>query len=139
MVTLIHPCAPAGLDGDAELFQTLLMLPTPTDGEEKLVDITIDDILGPPVKKDGKPVDTNGIIKRDANLSLLTYSFNLNPALRRQLAGEIDNFQTDAVLTGEGGKAIDKSPAGMIRKSTLLAHHRSPRPSNTLDSSEGKQ
>ena len=46
----------------------------------------MDDILGPPKKDDqGNSVRVHGIVQRDANLALLSYSFNLNPALRSQV------------------------------------------------------
>ena len=73
------------LDGDAELFQTLLMLPVPSGDasstEDESVDICIADILGPPLNEDrdseqspeqtteGKLNEQFGINKRDANLS----------------------------------------------------------------------
>ena len=87
----------AGLDGDAELFQTLLLLPATNSPE----DITVSDILGPALKHDaagmsGMPCTEVGIAERDANLSLLSYAFNLNPALRHQLSNEISELQSEA-------------------------------------------
>ena len=51
------------------------------------------DILGPALRdKDDqtKPQIQFGIVQRDANLSLLSYSFNLNPALRHQVLAPRD-------------------------------------------------
>ena len=117
-------CALPGLDGDPELFQTLLMLPVPigndADGKELLVDIQVKDIFGP--RKEGdeaqKNLNNTGLIERDANLSLLSYAFNLNPALRRQLQSEIAGFQTEAELVAGEERAV--APRGVKKKIDLL-------------------
>ena len=117
------------LDGDAELFQTLLMLPAPGTGassaEETFVDICIKDILGPSPEKKAheKSKDKNlkeqlGINQRDANLSLLTYSFNLNPALRHQLSCEIAALQTEAELGHGEERAIQAT--GVVEKQRMI-------------------
>ena len=113
----LHACA--GLDGDAELFQTLLLLPA-TDSFD---DITVKDILGPALKTDavglsGMPYAEVGITERDANLSLLSYAFNLNPALRHQLSGEIATFQSEADLRRGGHAAIERT--GVVKKGEII-------------------
>ena len=113
-----HVCA--GLDGDAELFQTLLLLP-PTDSFD---DITVKDILGPALKTDAAvgvsrmPDAEVGITERDANLSLLSYAFNLNPALRHQLSSEIATFQSEADLRRDGHAAIERT--GVVKKGDII-------------------
>ena len=78
------------------------------DGQAEMCDITIKDILGPklvsketPQKQDGK-TPTNGVerdlVERDPNFSLLTYSFNLNPALRHQISFEMGQMQSESEL-----------------------------------------
>ena len=109
----------AGLDGDAELFQTLLLLPATNSPE----DITVSDILGPALKHDaagmsGMPYTEVGIAERDANLSLLSYAFNLNPALRHQLSGEVATFQSEADLRQGGRAAIEKT--GVMKKDDII-------------------
>ena len=109
----------SGLDGDAELFQTLLLLPA-TDSPE---DITVSDILGPALKNDASgtgrmPYMEIGIAERDANLSLLSYAFNLNPALRHQLSGEVATFQSEADLRQGGRAAIEKT--GVMKQDDII-------------------
>ena len=124
------------LDGDAELFQTLLMLPVPSgdpnSAEDDTVDICIADILGPKVYMDRdseqspddeqtaneKPIEQFGIYKREANLSLLTYSFNLNPALRHQLSCETAALQTEWELGDGKARAIQAT--GVMQKQRMV-------------------
>ena len=76
------------LDGDPEKFAILLSKPIDTPpsggfGTPPMTDITIADVLGP-LRATGE----KGRI-RNLHLALLTYSFNLDPAMRRQLTGEL--------------------------------------------------
>jgi hypothetical protein len=73
------------LDGDPEIFALLLSQPIPPDPsikESSWDDLRVRDVLGP---VDHKELHSN----RDQNLALMSYSFNLNPALRAQLSGEL--------------------------------------------------
>ena len=100
------------------MFQTLLLLPA-TEDEKSHVDITVSDILGPMLRTESSDAkDKHGILERDANLSLLSYAFNLNPALRHQLSGEIATFQTEADLRQGSRAAIEKT--GVVKKGDML-------------------
>ena len=85
-----------GLDGDPELFAILLTMLVPPDNS----DITVDDVLGPPNKNARKGAFVFG--DRINDLSLLEYSFNLNPALREQLMPEISALISESELKGTG-------------------------------------
>ena len=81
-------------------------------GKTKMCDITIGDILGPPKAKQDEGREANGawhdtMVERDPNFSLLTYSFNLNPALRHQISFEMGQMQSESelVLSERGGAA----------------------------------
>jgi len=84
------------LDGDPELFTALLISPVADLGampanKKELCDVTVGDVLGP-LKPEGDIGD------RDANFSLLTYSFSLNPALRHDLSFEMGQMNSDVGL-----------------------------------------
>ena len=86
------------LDSDTEQFAKLLMTPCSEcmrhDGNG---DITVGDILG-------KPVSALGEVDRaDTNFSLITYSFNLNAAMRAQLASERSGHMSESELSFGGG------------------------------------
>ena len=100
------------------MFQTLLLLPA-TEDEKSHVDITVSDILGPMLRTESSDAkDKHGILERDANLSLLSYAFNLNPALRHQLSGEVATFQSEADLRQGGRVAIEKT--GVVKKDDII-------------------
>ena len=104
------------------MFQTLLLLPA-TEDEKSHVDITVSDILGPMLRTESSDAkDKHGILERDANLSLLSYAFNLNPALRHQLSGEVATFQSEADLRQGDHAAIEKT--GVSKKDDILLGRR---------------
>jgi hypothetical protein len=78
------------LDSDPEMFVSYLSLPLSglpaTNG-----DIFSSDVLGP-------IIDSKKTL-RDLNFSLLSYSFNLNPAMRSVITLEVQNVKTDYPLT----------------------------------------
>ena len=89
----------------------------------------VGDILGPLIEAESSDAenrqsvgsmyrDKHGIMERDANLSLLSYGFNLNPALRHQLSGEVATFQSEADLRQGGRAAIEKT--GVVKKGDML-------------------
>ena len=81
------------LDSDVEQFTKLMMMPcTAYD------DITVDDILGPLSSK--RNMDQS----RDANFSLLSYSFNLNSAMRGHLASVRSSHLTESELEPSDAK-----------------------------------
>ena len=81
------------LDSDVEQFTKLMMMPcTAYD------DITVDDILGPLSSK------SNMDQSRDANFSLLSYSFNLNSAMRGHLASVRSSHLTESELEPSDAK-----------------------------------
>jgi hypothetical protein len=79
------------LDDDPEIFATLLTLDYKTsnsEGEVGRVLILLEDILGPGQSSSD----------RDRNFSLLSYSFNLNPSLRRQIAADMTGIMSEYEL-----------------------------------------
>ena len=88
----------------------------------------VGDILGPLIEAESSDAenrqsgsmyrDKHGIMERDANLSLLSYGFNLNPALRHQLSGEVATFQSEADLRQGGRVAIEKT--GVVKKGDII-------------------
>ena len=93
----------------------------------------VGDILGPLIEAESSDAenrqsvgsmyrDKHGIMERDANLSLLSYGFNLNPALRHQLSGEVATFQSEADLRQGDHAAIEKT--GVSKKDDILLGRR---------------
>ena len=95
--------SPAFSDGAQELFTTLMMALVPDlsdSSREAKVDITIGDVLGP-LKMEKT---TTGEDQRDANFSLLSYSFNLNSAMRGHLASVRSSHLTESELEPSDAK-----------------------------------
>ena len=68
-------------------------------------DITVDDILGP-LRKSKRQFDDSSHAdqSRDANFSLLSYSFNLNSAMRGHLASVRSSHLTESELEPSDAK-----------------------------------
>ena len=88
------------LDSDAEQFAKLLMIPCSDDGSD---DITVGDIIG--LRSPSKMLRLGTDEDTDANFSLISYSFNLNAAMRAQLASERSGHMTESELSFSGKKS----------------------------------
>ena len=88
------------LDADPEQFAVLVTMHIPgsSANESDGNDITVDDILGPLSSK------SNMDQSRDANFSLLSYSFNLNSAMRGHLASVRSSHLTESELEPSDAK-----------------------------------
>ena len=110
------------LDGDAEVFALLLSKPIEIrdDAAKKDVklDVRVEDILGPKVLADDKTME------RDHKFSLLTYSFNLNPALRDQLGQDLAGFVSSYEMYADGGKKTALQENSLARKADMLMRRR---------------
>ena len=106
------------LDSDAEQFTKLLMMPCTDDGS----DITVGDIIGliPDRDEDGDKAlsgtDASREQRYDSNFSLLSFSFNLNTAMRAQLGSERSGFLSESELCF-GGTA-DRGAAEAVHSKT---------------------
>ena len=110
------------LDGDAEVFALLLSKPIEIrddaamkDDQIDVIDVRVEDILGP---KDDKTME------RDHKFSLLTYSFNLNPALRDQLGQDLAGFVSSYEMYADGGKKTALQENSLARKADMLMRRR---------------
>jgi hypothetical protein len=116
------------LDSDAEQFAKLLVMPCTDDGS----DITVGDILGLiPDTGEGElkarpGMDENSKQRYDSNFSLLSFSFNLNTAMRAQLASERSGHLSESELsfggTADGvtaAEAVYNKNKRMQRKSAV--------------------
>ena len=110
------------LDGDAEVFALLLSKPieirddaAKKDDQIDVIDVRVEDILGP---KDDKTME------RDHKFSLLTYSFNLNPALRDQLGQDLAGFVSSYEMYADGGKKTALQENSLARKADMLMRRR---------------
>lgn len=77
------------LDADAELFVSYLTLPL--SGLPDNREILASDVLGPIINSKKR--------FRDLNFSLLSHSFNLNPAMRSVISLEVQNIEPDYPLS----------------------------------------
>lgn len=108
------------LDGDPEEFLLLLQMPlrgedVPTDSVDSNLPLTCEDVLG--------PLDET-TYQRDRNFSLLQHSYNLNPALRRQISFEMSEIVAehelyDATNSAEAKAAIQRGT--VQRKDAVLS------------------
>ena len=107
------------LDGDAEVFALLLSKPIEifddAANQHVKLDVRVEDILGP---KDDKTME------RDHKFSLLTYSFNLNPALRDQLGQDLAGFVSSYEMYADGGKKTALQENSLARKADMLMRRR---------------
>ena len=107
------------LDGDAEVFALLLSKPIEIRDDAAMkydqIDVRVEDILGP---KDDKTME------RDHKFSLLTYSFNLNPALRDQLGQDLAGFVSSYEMYADGGKKTALQENSLARKADMLMRRR---------------
>ena len=69
----------------------------PVSGEAKEVNIVVEDVLGPLVHDERVP-----------HWSLLHYSINLNPAMRQQIAADVESFVSSSELMriNEAGETV---------------------------------
>ncbi|KAJ8605434.1 hypothetical protein CTAYLR_003312 [Chrysophaeum taylorii] len=110
------------LDGDNELFAEFLTTPVRfPDGE--VGDITIGDILGPQADADAG---------RDATWSLLSYSFNLNPALRIQLGDEVSSLVSSTSYEMRLGNQPALPPNSIRTKRSIAYDHQDGAPRKRL-------
>ena len=85
------------LDDDCELFAALINKPVPAfDGSPQSTDITVRDIAGSKFSMEEQGNQQGDEAMKQDQWSLLTFSFNLNPALRDQLASEISALYSDS-------------------------------------------
>ena len=110
------------LDGDAEVFALLLSKPIEirddAANQHVKLDIRVEDILGPKVLADDKTTE------RDHKFSLLTYSFNLNPALRDQLGQELAGFVSSYEMYADSSKKTALQENSLARKADMLMRRR---------------
>lgn len=99
------------LDSDPELFVSYLSIRLSGSSKyeknrEEKIDIVCSDVLGP-------LIDPENCL-RDLNFSLLTHSFNLNPAMRSIIALEVQNMKspTFVLRQREGGEGEYKDARG---------------------------
>ena len=90
-----------------------------------MVNITVEDILGP-LGKDGEPTEC---------LSLLHYSINLNPALRRQIQADVVGYMSQSELklvpdeaSAGARKVMEALPKQSIMRKQALLRDRTPMP-----------
>ena len=106
------------LDANPEQFAVLITMHIPgssANGEDGH-DITVDDILGPLIRDEAGDVKLTpeGAPTRDDNLSLLSFSFNLNPAMRQQLSSVFGSFMSDSELRRDA--TLADSPAWALQR-----------------------
>jgi hypothetical protein len=114
------------LDSDADHFYNLLTMPVPMcGGSGDMVNIAVEDILGP-LGEDGEPI---------VCLSLLHYSINLNPALRRQIQADVVGYMSQSELklvpdkaSGTAGEVVEALPKQSIMRKQALQRDRTPMP-----------
>eukprot|EP00937_MAST-01D_sp_MAST-1D-sp2_P004761 g4761.t1 len=107
------------LDGDGEQFAALITHPVAVegrDGDTNLQDITVADIIGPEQSQsnDSGP-----------QWSLLTFSYNLNPAMRDQLSADINGLFTGIHLQRDKGGERALEPHSVRRKQSMVLRRRS--------------
>ena len=96
-----------------KLFWLLLTLPVPVIGgaEAEEVNIVVEDVLGPVVSQDQ-------VGERDPIWSLLHYSINLNPAMRQQIAADVESFVSSSELMriNEAGETVHPTTLSSLSK-----------------------
>eukprot|EP00854_Cymbomonas_tetramitiformis_P000402 gene402-755_t len=107
------------LDGDPDRFAMLISMPLPNEEMQYVEDLLVQDLLGPLLAMVNEAEASTYIssLERDSNLALLSYSYNLNPALRDTLNGEMSQRETSAQLMLRESIQLD----GRTDTRTLLA------------------
>jgi hypothetical protein len=117
------------LDGDPELFATLLYSNIQLD-RDRNISIRCVDILGPlqDLSSNGNNDDTSSshvllsdTMLRDKNFALMTYAFNLNPSMLKQIGMELQEITTQFELI----RSIAGSGTTGDRKEVLLQGNKS--------------
>lgn len=114
------------LDGDPELFATLLYGGIKLD-EKRDLKIRCLDILGPLLGAGAGGYDdiTNDGMLRDKNFSLMTYAFNLNPSMSKQIGIELQEITTEFELVRSVKLDQGKDNVGAIKNRALLQNSKS--------------
>lgn len=118
------------LDSDSEVFWNLITMPVPVcDSSGAMVNINVEDILGPLDPNTGAVIEP---------LSLLHYSVNLNPALRQQIRADIFGYmsQSELKLVTTGGDDVDALPEHSVMRKQYRLRDRTPLPRDTARFSE---